>query len=242
MSLRHIKNKIVMGDLNGSSVYVQPIETRSMRGLGGKSAVVRNKMQKYGKHMSDLWKSPSMEDISAKGKHVFAATRTHPNGTKIKLDCIVVSSNVASDLKAKVTLIKSVTMYKEDPSADWNTGGDPQNYTPSAHSAGILQIKSECQLRIKKFVMSESYKLSPFLSSPRTQRHFTSATNKLGNKLSEAMCLGLDEINKRTMEGLRSVSKAEVGISVNKRTEDTRVYTDVKETTTTLRASRPRMR
>ena len=56
------------------------------------------------------------------------------------------------------------------------------------------------------------------------------------------MCLGLDEINKRTMEGLRSVSKAEVGISVNKRTEDTRVYTDVKETTTTLRASRPRMR
>ena len=59
-----------------------------------------------------------MEDISAKGKHVFAATRTHPNGTKNELDCIVVSSNVARDLKAKVTLIKPVTMYREDlPSA-----------------------------------------------------------------------------------------------------------------------------
>ena len=52
------------------------------------------------------------------------------------------------------------------------------------------------------------------------------------------MHLGLDEINKRTVEQLRSVSKTEVGINVNKRTKDTRVYTDVKEVTTTLRASR----
>ena len=41
--------------------------------------------------------------------------------------------------------------------------------------------------------------------------------------------MGLDEINKRKVEGLRSG---------NKRTEDTRVYTDVKEVTTALRASR----
>ena len=90
---------------------------------------VWNKMQKYGKHLSDLWKSQSMEDISAKGKHVFAATRTHPNGTKKKLDCIVVSSNMARDLKAKVTLIEPVTMYRENMPAYWSTGGDPQNYT-----------------------------------------------------------------------------------------------------------------
>ena len=96
--LKHIKNKIVMGDLNGSLVYAQSIRTWSKRGLGGESAAVRNKMQKYGKHLSDLWKSQSMEDISAKGKHVFAATRTHPNGTKNKLDCIVVPLNVAIDL------------------------------------------------------------------------------------------------------------------------------------------------
>ena len=86
--------------------------------------------------------------------------------------------------------------------------------------------------------MNELYKLSPFLSSPRKQRHFTSVANKLGNELIAAMHLGLDEINKRTVEELRSVSKTEVGISVNKRAEDTRVYIDVKEVTTTLRASR----
>ena len=50
--------------------------------------------------------------------------------------------------------------------------------------------------------------------------------------------MDLDEINKMTVEGLKSVSKTEVGISVNKRTEDTRVYTDVKEVTTTLKAIR----
>ena len=52
------------------------------------------------------------------------------------------------------------------------------------------------------------------------------------------MHLGLDEINKRTVEGLKSVSKSKVGVSVNKRTEYTRVYTNVKEITTTLKATR----
>ena len=129
-------------------------------------------------------------------------------------------------------------MYREDLPADWSTGDDPQNYILSDHSAVIMQIKSNCQMRIKKFVVSESYKLSPFLSSPRKQKQFTEATNKLGGELREAMHLDLDEINKRTVEGLKSVSKTEVGISVNKRTEDTRVYTDVKEVTTALKASR----
>ena len=49
--------------------------------------------------------------------------------------------------------------------------------------------------------------------------------------------MDLDEISKMTVEGLKTVSKTEVGISVNKRTEDTRVYTDVKEVTTTLKAT-----
>ena len=77
---------------------------------------------------------------------------------------------MARDLKAKVTLIKPVTMYREDLAADWSTEGDPQNYTLSDHSAVIMQIKSNCQLRIKKFVMSDSYTLSPFLSSPKKQK------------------------------------------------------------------------
>ena len=81
---------------------------------------------------------------------MWAATRTHPNGTKNKLDCIGVSSNVAGDLKAKVILIKPVTMYREDLPADWSTGDDPQDYHLSDHSAVIMQIKSNCQLRIKK--------------------------------------------------------------------------------------------
>ena len=114
-----------------------------------------------------------MEDISAKGKHVWVATSTHPNGTSNTLDCVVVSSSVARDLKAKVTLIKPVTMYTEDLPTDWSTGDGPHNYTLSDHSAIIMQIESNCQLRIKKFVVSESYKRAPFLSSPRKQQQFT---------------------------------------------------------------------
>ena len=72
-----------------------------------------------------------MEDINAKGKHVWAATRTHPNGIQNKLDCITVSSNVANNLRAKVTLIRLVTMYRKDLEADWQEGDEPQNYTLS---------------------------------------------------------------------------------------------------------------
>ena len=48
--------------------------------------------------------------------------------------------------------------------------------------------------------------------------------------------MGLDEINENTVTGLKAISKVEVGISVNKRTEDTRVFSDVKEVITSLRA------
>ena len=46
--LRHIKNKIVMGDLNGSVVYAQPIKTCVKNGLGGGNTAVRDKKHKYG--------------------------------------------------------------------------------------------------------------------------------------------------------------------------------------------------
>ena len=77
-SLKHIKNKIVIGHLNGSSVYAQPIKTWSKKESGGANTAVRNKMSLwkiYGgnrirKHLSDLWKSQNTEDTSAKGKHV----------------------------------------------------------------------------------------------------------------------------------------------------------------------------
>ena len=118
-----------MGDLNGSAVYAQPIKTCVWHGLGGNNAAVRSKMHKYGQHLSYLWKSQNMEDISAKGKYAWTTTRTDPNSTSNKLDCIVVSSNVVRDLKAKVTLIKTVTMYRDDLEADWSEGDEPQNCT-----------------------------------------------------------------------------------------------------------------
>ena len=236
--LKHIKNKIVMGDLNGSAVYAQPIKTCEKYGLGGSNAAVRSKMHKYGQHLSELWKSQNMEDISAKGKHIWASTRTDPNGTSNKLDCIVISSNVVKDLKAKVTLIKSATMYKDDLDADWSEGDEPQNWELSDHKVVIMELKSGCQLRIKKFVSSQSYKLAPFLSSTNKQLHFTRETNRLGAELKGVLHMELDEINDKTVEGLKRVSKAEVGIGIKKRVTDTRVHTDVKEVVTTLRASR----
>ena len=107
--LKYIKNTTVMGDLEDNSLYAQPVTTWSKKGLGGSNTAIRNKMQKYGKHLADLWKSPNMEDISARGKHAWAAPRTNPNDTSNKLNCVVVSTNVARDLKAKVTLNKPVT-------------------------------------------------------------------------------------------------------------------------------------
>lgn len=131
-------------------------------------------------------------------------------------------------------------MYREDLSADWSTGDDPHNYTLSDHSAVIMEIRSNCQLRINKFVMSESYRLAGTISKLPKEAAIVHQgnCNKLGGELCEAMHLDLNEINKRTIEGLKSVSKSEVGISVNKRIEDTRVYIDVKEVTTTLKATR----
>ena len=99
-----------MGDLNGSVVYSQSIKTCIRHGLGENNAAVRSKMHKYGQHLSELWKLQNMEGISANGKHAWATTRTDPNNTNTKLDCIVVSSNVVKDLRAKVTLIKTATM------------------------------------------------------------------------------------------------------------------------------------
>ena len=82
-------------------------------------------MHKHGHHLSELWKSQNMEDISATGKHAWASTRTDPNGTSNTLDCIVVFPNVVRDMKAKVTLIKTTTMYREDLDADWSERDEP---------------------------------------------------------------------------------------------------------------------
>ena len=179
-----------------------------------------------------------MEDISAKGKYTWTTTRTDPNGTSNKLDCIVISSNVVKDLQAKVTHIKKVTMYRKDNDADWSEGDEPQNWELSDHKVVIMELKSGCQLRIKKFVCSESYKLAPFLSSARKQLQFTAETNKLGAELRGMLNMELDEINDKTVEGLKRISKAEVGVSIKKRVTDTRVHTDAKEVVTTLRASK----
>ena len=154
------------------------------------------------------------------------------------MDCIVISSNVVTDLKAKVTLIKTVTMYREDLDADWSEGDEPQNWEMSDHKTVIMELKSDCQLRIKKVVSSESYKLAPFLSSANKQMQFTKETNKLGAELRGMLDMGLDEIIDKTVEGLTRVSKAEVGISIKKGVTDTRVHIDVKEVVTSLRASR----
>ena len=150
----------------------------------------------------------------------------------------MVSSNVVKDLKAKVTLIKTVTMYREDLDADWSEGDEPQTWELSDHKVVIMELKSGCQLRIKKFVSSESYKLAPFLNSANKQLQFTKETNRLGAELKGVLDMELDEINDKTVEGLKRISKAEVGISIKKRVTDTRVHTDVKEVVTTLRASR----
>ena len=108
----------------------------------------------------------------------------------------------------------------------------------SDHKMVMMELRSNCQLRVKKFISSESYKLAPFLSSANKQMQFTKETNKLGAEMREMLDMELDEINDKTVEGLRRISKAEVGIGVKKRAADTRVHTDVKEVVTTLRASR----
>ena len=236
--LKHINNKIVMGDLNGRAVYSQQVKTCVKNGLGGNNAAVRSKMHKYGQHLSELWRSPDMADISAKGKFAWATTRIDPNNTSNKLDCIVVSSNVVRDLKTNVTLIKTATMYRRDLDADWSEGDEPQNSELSDHKVVIMEPKSGCQLKIRKCVSSESYRLAPFLSPVNKQLQFTKETNRLGAELKDMLDMELDVINDETVEGLKRVSKAEVGISIKKRVTGTRVHTDVKEVVTSLRASR----
>lgn len=87
---------------------------------------------------------------------------------------------MVTDLKAKVIGVEAVTMYRPDMEADWEREGEPQNYKLSDHDAIIMELKSGCNLRIKKYASKESYKLAPFLSSANKQLQYTRATNKLG--------------------------------------------------------------
>ena len=54
--IKHIKNRIIMGDLNGSAVYAQPVKTWTRQGLGGQNVQIQNRMHKYGGHLSNMWK------------------------------------------------------------------------------------------------------------------------------------------------------------------------------------------
>ena len=108
----------------------------------------------------------------------------------------------------------------------------------SDHKVVITELKSGCQLRIKKYVSSEAYQLASFLSSANRQLQFAKETNRLGAELKGVMDMELDEINDKTIEGLKRISKAEVGLSIKTRVTDTRVHTGVKEIVTTLRANK----
>ena len=101
-----------------------------------------------------------------------------------------------------------------------------------------MELKGGCQPNARKLVSSESYKLALFLSSANKHLQFTNETNRLGAEMRSVLDMELDEINDKTVEGLKRVSKAEVGISVKKRVTDTRVHTDVKEVVTSRRANR----
>ena len=81
-------------------------------------------------------------------------------------------------MKAKVTLIKTATMYREDLDADWSEGDEPQNWELSDHRIVMMELRSDCQLRVKKFISNVSYKPAPFLSSANKQLQFTKETNR----------------------------------------------------------------
>ena len=149
-----------------------------------------------------------MENIlSAKDIYIWATTRTDPNSTRNKLDCIVISSNIVRDLKAHVTLIKAATVYRKDLDPDWSEGDEPHNWEMSDHKVVSVALKSGCQLRIKKYISSESYKLAPFPSSANKQLQLTKETNRLGAELKGMSDMELDEINDKTVEGLKEYQR-----------------------------------
>ena len=100
-----------------------------------------------------------------------------------------------------------------------------------------MELKSGCQLKIKKSVSLGSYKLAPFLSSANKQLKFIKGANRLGAELKGMLDMELDEINDKTVVGRKKVSKADVGLNIKKRVPDTRDHTGVKEVVITLRAS-----
>ena len=108
----------------------------------------------------------------------------------------------------------------------------------SDHKVIIMALKRGCQLRIMKFISSESYKLAPFLSSAIKQLQITKEPNKLGPQLKGMLGMELHVLNDKTVEGLKRIPTAEVGIDIKRKVTDTRVHTNVKEVVTTLRDSR----
>ena len=66
-----------------------------------------------------------------------------------------------------------------------------------------------------------SHILAPLLGSAKKQKQFTKETKKLGAELKKALHMSLGEVNDRTVDVLKTVSKAEVGINVKKIVTDT---------------------
>ena len=67
------------------------------------------------------------------------------------------------------------------------------------------------QLGLGKFISRKSYRLAPFLISANKQLQFTKETNEFGAQLKDMLGMELDVINDKTVEGLKRISKAEVG-------------------------------
>ena len=67
------------------------------------------------------------------------------------------SSNVVKDLKAKVTLIETATMYRKDLDADRSEGGEPPSWRLPDHKVVILELKSGYRLKTRKFVIVVSH-------------------------------------------------------------------------------------
>ena len=191
-------NVLLMGDLNGSPMYSQPISEWLGRGLGNLDgdAGQHKLMHKIGSELKKMLCTHDLVDISSKGEYTRRPTRVHVNGTANKLDLIAGTESMIKGTRAKITGFVS-------PTADVGDG----DWAISDHMMIVCNLKTKFTVTTGRKHTAVKYKLQSLLDGHSKQREYETGTSSLASELTGVMnSMSLLEFNSALVTKLHSLS------------------------------------
>jgi len=170
-------DKLIMGDINGSQVYSEPVDMWKKKGLGSDSKVMNENMRRIGKKLRKDIAEAGITDISATNEFMWTPTRCSPTGPNNKLDVVMVTNRLVNQQKARVLEIFAPVV-------------EPENFKISDHDMLVMTLKANCSLQINLYTEKESYKTSRIQNSHRIQRLMRQHTDDSAAAIHELMETG----------------------------------------------------